>query len=168
MHRLRSWISKVKVGEDVPPAPSLTVPSDRPSRQWTPDPQLQSPFFRLPPELRRKILRRAFGNCTIHMDFSFRPPADKANYPGHHPGHPPLVEFHLPPQPRWPRGICAWRWFSCVCHFEPPPDQIISPAPMWADQCLRGAGRCCEMWPGTAIEKCRLGVMGLLLSCKKG
>jgi 2EXR family len=110
-------------------------------------------FQRLPLELRRQIYIAAFGNRTVHMDLRY--------------------DYHEPPGPRHARlkGDCMcerdrtvppdWRWWSSVCHRNPLDD-------VWLDQCRLGENNAmCFLFPGEWPDKCFLGVMGWLLTCRQ-
>lgn len=178
MRSLRSWTRKYrdkrKASKDAasssshqPPLPSLPAPSDLPLAPPKVQPQAQSPFFRLPAELRYRILREAFGNRTVHVDLAFRPPLFNHETSGGrgplHGDYPPQAYF---PGPRG--GASAWRWYSCVCHLNAPPGVPEIEVPLFFDECLRGMGRTCHLWPGSLPDKCQVGITGLLLSCKQG
>ncbi|KAF2144833.1 uncharacterized protein K452DRAFT_306594 [Aplosporella prunicola CBS 121167] len=136
----------------------------------------QSAFFqRLPVELRRMALVAAFGDTTLHMHLEH-------NYP-------PVVkrrlslpwETHLNLAVTLTSGLNTildrdnekakeWLWWGCVCHRNPPkgldigwPDGV----PPWRDSCLNGGNGYCELWPGEWPEKCRVGCMGWLRSCRQ-
>lgn len=118
------------------------------------DATAESAFFkRLPIELRRQIYIAAFGGRVIHMDLRF--------------GYPEL------PVPRhgrttgngvYPRDRFAqpdWMWWSSVCHRDPMDEG-------YKDRCHTGSGDTqCDLWPGEIPDKCFLGVMGWLLSCRR-
>ncbi|SPO06989.1 uncharacterized protein DNG_09683 [Cephalotrichum gorgonifer] len=152
------------------PAPHAPLLTPRSSSR-----QEQSPFFRLPLDLRYLILRDAFGGRTIHVDFRFRPPLYTSDTGGglkaYHGGYPPLVTVDTRlDRPTKPHGAGAWRWYSCVCHRNVPPGMRGSAFEFSAswDKCLSGAGFHCHSWPGTLPNKCMLGMMGFLLTCKQG
>lgn len=186
MDRLRKWFGRTE-GEGSsragPPAsatdqdmpsfpglPSLPAPPTAGAAPLEPAQQLQSPLFRLAPEIRDFILRAAFGDGTIHIDLRLGYPRRmrdlrrRVNKPVHG-GYPPLANPHdtgVPlPERRPADRVVGWRWYSCVCHRSPrdPPAR---------DRCLRGVADCAS-WPGPAAvpDKCMVGAMGLLVSCKR-
>lgn len=136
---------------------------------------------RIPFEVRRQILILAFGEQTIHMDLQFQYPlnlVDKKLYEGwnlHARIHClSLRDGHLDKSVGKRK---SWRWFSCVCHRFPPNVTQLSLGRRrnypWShfrepdtDRCLEGGGTCNE-WPGEWPEKCQIGIMGWLLSCKR-
>lgn len=137
-----------------------------------------SPFFdKLPPEIRRRILVQAFGDRTMHMDFSLihpiavaapgkRPPSSHAGINANIYTSPPLVHWDLG-APR------SWQWRSCVCHrslpdhLSSPIDRIRGVQEPGADQCLNGGPHHCKAWPGEYPLKCKIGIMGWILSCRQ-
>lgn len=155
-----------------PPLPSI----QRANREaWTPAQQSQSLFFCLPSEIRHMILCAAFGDRTVHIDLRLRPrlytveTAEGCSPTKFHAGYPPLLT-------EWDMGLrsgidlrtkadkkLAWRWYSCVCHHN-------RPGKVWAqpfdDTCLKGQASC-RTHPGNMPEKCMVGAMGYLRSCKR-
>jgi hypothetical protein len=110
-------------------------------------------FQRLPFELRREIYLIAFGNRTVHMDleYNYAEPTGKG-----HARRDRDAKFALdrsvPPE---------WRWWSSVCHRNPVAD-------IWLDQCRSGDNYAmCYMFPGKWPDKCYLGLMGWLLTCRQ-
>ena len=180
MRRLLRGLLRRGKKEDEPPPPPPPLPSlqgaDADREPWTADQQRQSLFFFcLPAEIRHRILCAAFGDRTVHMDLRLRPrlytaETSKACSPSQfHAGYPPLLT-------RWdvkiPRGIDdrtgddkkpAWRWYGCVCHRNTPGTAWKQP---YDDLCLSGYGRC-SGYPGNVPEKCMVGAMGFLRSCKR-
>jgi hypothetical protein len=176
--RRSSQVKGKMASQELPPLPSLPPTREANLEEWQPTRQIQSPFFRLPPELRQMILHAAFGDRTIHMDLRFRPPlfapqtGDKGGPDPVHGGFPPLVDSHegaIPSLVWHPRAdaVMAWRWYSCLCHRNPPEARGT---PLWQqpclDRCLYGQGSC-SSFPGEFPAKCMVGVMGFLLSCKR-
>ena len=136
-------------------------------------------LFRLPPELRRKILVEAFGGSVVHVDLVH--------------GHP-MIPLDLTAQSKrsevvhgrvnvdWSHGMRKprlrldywapkrWIWRSSVCHrglpTSPNLSQAICPA---QDQCRNGVTYwdTCSSWPGKWPGKCCIGVLGWLLSCRQ-
>jgi hypothetical protein len=156
------------------PPEGLPVPRPRPITP--PDsaachPQQHSPFFSLPPEIRREILLIAFGNSTMHIDLVYdRPMLGHAttNFGGEiaHCGFTSQRDMSAPKQ---------WTWRSCMCHRN-----LLSLGRdpfswRWEwlrpelDQCLLGNAYTCSSptWPGEWPLRCRVGVVGWLLSCRK-
>ncbi|KJZ70859.1 hypothetical protein HIM_09724 [Hirsutella minnesotensis 3608] len=178
MRRFRRWLRSNKSKR-----PDETAQQQEPDLPWLPaqptpissrSPQSQAAFFKLPWELRHQILSKAFGDGTVHMDLRYRPPLlDFATSGGREPmhgGYPPMVEdlwiYGNPPREPAPRDTeCAWRWYSCRCHRSPKGFVFVPP---FRDECLKGVSYCDE-FPDVldAPQKCQLGVMGFLLSCKQ-
>ena len=140
-----------------------------------------APFFRLlPPEIRRQILNEAFGEQTIHVHLAW-------DYPRKTPQQtlkkerPPITSDHGGPYAPWSNERSSryiesrdwtaapqtrvWQWYSCVCHRNDPSGQGF--VPLRYDQCLTGEAAYCPLWPGDAPDKCKIGVMGWLLSCRQ-
>ncbi|CAH0043716.1 unnamed protein product [Clonostachys solani] len=155
-------------------------------------------FFRLPPELRTKILVCAFGQRTLHMSLEYQHPLyvphERRQGYATHAGIEKLAGFeesHL--RTDIPK---KWIWFGCVCHrFRPGADGNIPLSlgrvglgagdldtqhvfsgryeQLWRgdldlghDLCLEGFGYC-DKWDGTWPEKCHIGIMGWLLTCRQ-
>ncbi len=158
------------------PSPPPPLPSPRP-RPITPSGSLpcrrqdQSPFFsRLSPEIRQIIMLYAFGNCCMHMDLSLDYPLmERAEryFSGSKKAH---AEFNLQ---RDRSASQQWLWRSCVCHRNAPwtPPQHIWWRMGWfkpdIDRCMEGDGFYCNSWAGDWPNKCRVGVLGWLLSCRQ-
>ncbi|KAK3898788.1 hypothetical protein C8A05DRAFT_18683 [Staphylotrichum tortipilum] len=154
------------------PLPSLQ-PVDRDA--WTPDEQRQSRFFSLPAEIRHMIVCAAFGERTVHIDLRLRPrlytveTAKGCSPSRFHAGYLSLLtRWDLTLRP----GIdvrteedkkLAWRWYGCVCHRNRPGETAVQP---FNDICLQGRGLCSD-YPGNVPDKCMIGAMGYLLSCKR-
>ncbi|EXK43212.1 hypothetical protein FOMG_05859 [Fusarium oxysporum f. sp. melonis 26406] len=135
----------------------------------TEHPGLPNPTFqhcaynKLPPDIRRFILILAFGNCRLHMDFSYDYPDMSSDF------IQPLDENHCgivienmygdrqrvvdDTKPR------SWLWWGSVCHRLPPD--------LDADTYRVGEARHCDSWPGSVPSKCHIGTMGWLLSCRQ-
>lgn len=114
----------------------------------------RSSFFeRLPLELRHRIYAAAFGDRIIHMDLRF----DYPELPG---------TFHarLNAEVRGPRDHTVppgWIWWSSVCHRHPALDACY-------DKCRTGAlNTTCSLYPGEMPDKCFLGVIRWLLTCRQ-
>ncbi|CAG9982787.1 unnamed protein product [Clonostachys byssicola] len=147
-------------------------------------------FFLLPPELRYHILDLAFGSRTLHMSLNFQCPYYLANIDryddprfGCHAKIERLVTVensHLQIN-----KSKQWVWFGCVCHRSSchtsrtarymdkfgDNNGIISrdsdaPCEPKDDRCLEGVARC-KQWPGTWPEKCQIGILGWLLTCRQ-
>jgi hypothetical protein len=150
----------------VPPLPSGF-------RKRTTAQQSQSPFFRLPLELRRLILREAFGGHTIHINL-----------------RPPVITLILrrlggkkKTRPNYWRRLIPW------LTAKPAPDEAEW---VWASHCFwhdglakakygngwgrdlpaivdDGGGPCCwngdDFWPHSLASMIR--VLGFLLSCQR-
>jgi hypothetical protein len=110
-------------------------------------------FQRLPFELRREIYLLAFGNRSVHMDleYGYAEPAGKGHARRDRDGKY-AQDRTVPPE---------WRWSSSVCHRNPLEDA-------WVDQCRTGDNAAvCYLFPGEWPDKCFLGVMGWLLTCRQ-
>ncbi|KAF5536909.1 hypothetical protein FNAPI_11588 [Fusarium napiforme] len=143
-------------------------------------------FFRLPLELRRKILIHAFGDRTVHMDLSLAHPLrepindERSAYRSTNPAD----RFHHDAMHLWPytkenlgldtsRPKC-WQWRGCVCHRLPPPrfkitvnfHTIVKPAD---DRCCEGWAAYCALWTKRTDkpDSCWIGAMGWLLTCRQ-
>lgn len=178
MRRLRTWIHKHRQTEltntsqpPVPPLPSLPAWREIETASSASPTQPDAALFQLPPELRHRILLEAFGDGTVHMDLRFRPPLHTFQTSGgrepSHGGYPPLLTGWgtRPPQEPEPRSSeCAWRWYSCRCHRNQPGYD----SPPCRDGCLSGEAHCPgRPFTGFVPDKCFLGVVGFLLSCKQ-
>ncbi|OBT48052.1 hypothetical protein VE00_01715 [Pseudogymnoascus sp. WSF 3629] len=172
------WNLATKV--DDPPHPIL--PQTRP-RVLTPSPSRESlvesaasatansAFFqKLPPEIRLKILREAFGDRTIHMDLYFDYPMKPLSE--RQPNRTQRVGGARipPPQPQW--GIARaqrkkWQWLSGECYRSS--YGLVSDLverDLDDDSCFPGMTDCCEIFH-TSIGVRQIGVMGWLLSCRQ-
>ncbi|CAH0054086.1 unnamed protein product [Clonostachys solani] len=147
-------------------------------------------FFLLPPELRYQILDDAFGGRTLHMSLEYQYPFYMAMFEryddprfGCHAKIERLVtvkDSHL--RTKEPK---QWVWFGCVCHRSSchasrtaryldkfgDINGIVSrdsdaPCEPKDDRCLEGIARCKE-WPGIWPEKCQIGILGWLLTCRQ-
>lgn len=138
-----------------------------------------SPFFeKLPRELRQSILIRAFGDGLVHMDLSFVHPTAPQE-----PGCPLYshgginaddVETYFPPRVNWDTTTPkSWQWWSSVCHRPLPHhdrsaiDRRRGVREPGDDYCRYGAPHYCPNWPGIYPLKCKIGVMGWLLTCRQ-
>lgn len=168
----------------LPPLPTLPKERPRPITPTTscnsfhPEPSdavRGSQFFQdFPLEIRRKILREAFGDGVIHMDLIYDYPSIKslesnrqnhcnwniASATGEHGVYEPQ-DSQLPKQ---------WIWRGSTCHRNPPvpgrPGDQVQPS---QDLCRFGQTpyESCKLWPGDYPRKCFVGAMGWLLSCRQ-
>ncbi len=162
--------------DEEPPPPPLPSLQDANREAWTPDQQRQSLFFCLPAEIRHSIVRAAFGDRTVHVDLRLRPrlytaeTAEGCSPSRFHAGYPPLLTRHDMGLRSGADGRTeddkklAWRWYGCVCHRNPPGQVWKQPC---TDSCLKGSAWGCSDHPGNVPEKCMVGAMGYLLSCKR-
>ncbi|KAL6914994.1 hypothetical protein FSST1_012754 [Fusarium sambucinum] len=74
-----------------------------------------SAWFKVPPNIRRDILRLAFGDRRVHMSLAYR------RYHTDHTAGPEDT-----------RRVDEWWWFSCICN-RPKLSQILAPATDEAD-----------------------------------
>lgn len=143
-------------------------------------------FFRLPLELRRKILIHAFGNRTVHIDLALTYPLGE---PWNHDGSTfrsikPEHRYDSPGIHLWPYnkehlGLDRekpkyWQWRGCVCHrlrpsrFKTPVDfhTIVKPTD---DMCCEGRSFYCALYTKFTdkSDSCWIGVMGWLLTCRQ-
>ncbi|KAL6921120.1 hypothetical protein FSST1_005146 [Fusarium sambucinum] len=172
------------------------LPSPRP-RALTPDLSLESGaisaptsryqgssfWFKVPPNIRRDILRLAFGDTRLHLFID----CDYPDVP-----HEPSQNFHcdiargpLDDKKRAKRRIKRlvdeaqpqkWQWWGSRCHRVHPSDagnlgpmtRCGSQGP-WADYCRNGgSAEICEAWRRQdGPSACHIGVMGWLLSCRQ-
>ncbi|KFA81105.1 hypothetical protein S40288_01011, partial [Stachybotrys chartarum IBT 40288] len=75
------------------------------------DGQAQSPFFRLPVELRRQILIAAFGGRTLHMDLRFDRPLLKGKVPKSQDRHAGIITYRHEGN-SGPKKV--WEWSGSV------------------------------------------------------
>ncbi|KAF5591876.1 hypothetical protein FPANT_5548 [Fusarium pseudoanthophilum] len=136
-------------------------------------------WFRVPPNIRRDILRLAFGDTRIHINLEYgrphiaRPETSNLHCgivvgPGEYPGEEVRVVDETKP--------AAWRWWSSRCH-RSYPDETKGQVPMtrggasgpWLDYCRDGGeSGICEAWKEKEGSlACHVGVMGWLLSCRQ-
>lgn len=184
-NRIAKWFkSKKKDGDPVldetPPTfpalpsqrPTLLTPSSSQENLATYATSSSLFFQNLPPELRRRILKDAFGGRRMHMDLMYdHVPQQSATCCGH--GNLPLksrdigdtdlLELDTKSQKRW-------MWRGSICHRDSPnpgpPGHRIQPA---HDQCRFGVtgSEVCNSWPGSRPEKCQIGALGWLQSCRQ-
>jgi len=114
-----------------------------------------SPFFeRLPSEIRHKIYIAAFGDRTIHMDLNFDRPGVRGKT--HEPADLEKCNPEFSTEPP-----TEWIWSSSVCHRNPSLEACH-------DNCrIGGKNTMCSLFPGEAPDKCNLGVLGWLLTCRQ-
>ncbi|KAF5646032.1 hypothetical protein F52700_1981 [Fusarium sp. NRRL 52700] len=136
-------------------------------------------WFKVPPNIRRDILRLAFGDTRLHIFLNYR-----------HPNVPPdpdsKYHFRLVTEPeswgnkRFPvtdqSQTEGWQWRGSRCH-RYPPSMARDPGPMthrglagpWDDYCCNGGDPdICETWrEEDGSSTCNTGVMGWLLSCRQ-
>lgn len=136
-----------------------------------------SPFFRLPAELRRQILIEAFGGRVVHMDLMYdhphlaetNPKALGRTHCGRVYGLTERGEKYNKVDETSPK---AWHWYGSVCHTNLP---YSTESSHWAspalDCCLQPRKSYdplyCGYYPGEAPAKCFVGAMGWLLSCRQ-
>ncbi|KAH7186665.1 hypothetical protein BKA60DRAFT_588221 [Fusarium oxysporum] len=189
MHRrFKAWMnSKRHSRQRTPQNPEMPrLPNPRPYT-LTPSPSQEQittlsetvPFFRLPLELRRKILIHAFGNRTVHMDLALAHPLreplneERTCYRSTNPAHRFYQEAgHLWPYTKENLGLDRsrpkyWQWRGCVCHRLPPPrfkitldfHSYIKPAD---DRCCEGWAAFCTLWTKRTDkpDSCWIGAMG--------
>ncbi len=120
----------------------------------------KSAFFEeLPLELRRQIYVYAFGGPIIHMDLRYNDPKVLSRHYAHNNGN------SLYPQD--PTAKPGWVWWSSVCYRTAGKD-------IWRDRCWTDSyHNMRELRPSLCLlqpsghEKCFLGVMGWLLTCRR-
>ncbi|CAJ0542417.1 Ff.00g000670.m01.CDS01 [Fusarium sp. VM40] len=196
MHRrFKAWMNaKRQSRQRAPQDPEIPLlPNPRPYA-LTPSPSQEQittlaetvPFFRLPLELRRKILIHAFGNRTVHMDLVLTHPLrEPLNFDMDVRSIDPKRRFHgqdhshLWPYHKKNLGLDIeqpkyWQWRGCVCHRLLPPrfkatvdaHNIVKP----------GDDRCCDGWSFYCVlytkfagkpDSCWIGAMGWLLTCRQ-
>ncbi|KAK4081161.1 uncharacterized protein Triagg1_2693 [Trichoderma aggressivum f. europaeum] len=169
-----------QVEDDLTNLPRLPL---APSNVLTPSPSAESlslsfsPLFgKLPRELRYDILLRAFGGRLLHMDLSYVHPVAPTE-PGRilrsHAG----INTNGRLEVKWDTAVPkSWQWWSSVCHRVMPNyektwsfirmshPEIPRPGD---DRCRYGDAHFCQSWPGTYPSKCKIGIMGWLLSCRQ-
>lgn len=130
-------------------------------------------FQKLPFEIRRQILKEAFGNYVVHMDLNYDFPVVPLHIRQRHPIHkhantngrdtlPPQSKFGLPINKKW-------QWWSSICHRDSPSwlEPRMSTRPC-NDECRDASyNLACDKWPGNTPGKCFIGVIGWLLSCRQ-
>ncbi|KAF5243095.1 hypothetical protein FAUST_3014 [Fusarium austroamericanum] len=172
------------------------LPNPRP-RALTPDPFLGSEanrapmpryqescfWFKVPPNIRRDIIRLAFGDTRLHLfiDWDYvdvpRQPSRKL--------HCGIARGPLDDENMAKRRIKRlkdetqpekWQWWGSRCHrVHPNDDGTLGPMTRggsqgpWADYCRSGGSAdICEAWRRQdGPPACHIGVMGWLLSCRQ-
>lgn len=172
------------------------LPNPRP-RALTPDPFLGSGanrapipryqescfWFKVPPNIRRDIIRLAFGDTRLHLfiDWDYldvpRQPSQKL--------HCGIARGPLDDENMTKRRIKRlkdetqpekWQWWGSRCHrIHPSDDGTLGPMTRggslgpWADYCRSGGSAdICEAWRRQdGPSACHIGVMGWLLSCRQ-
>ncbi|KAF4973147.1 hypothetical protein FSARC_491 [Fusarium sarcochroum] len=135
-------------------------------------------YYKSPPEIRRCILRLAFGDRRMHMDLSYHytddTPPEGNQFANHRhcgiPGRASIYEIKIPDE-----NSRLWRWWGCICHRLPPDFDTARTGPMtyggpdgiWVDNCDIGEAKHCASWPGSTPYKCHVGIIGWLLSCRQ-
>ena len=148
--------------------------------------QGQSPFFRLPAEIRERILREAFGGRAVHIELRLQPilrplsprqdTTDQTSGQQYQAGFLRSLFHRIRPpkfkiKPYHGKGeVTEWRWYGGICRRNVPklcgqrqrPYDGSVPLYQARDDCVAEFAR------GEAGESQRVGVLGFLLSCKKG
>ncbi|KAJ6789898.1 hypothetical protein PWT90_03412 [Aphanocladium album] len=161
------------------PTPSAADLSLPPRRDV--DATAASPLFqKLPAEIRIQILTAAFGARTLHMDVMLsyppwrrRPVARDRAVPGHAGMfvEPSRDGRFFPVLDTTARQ--GWHWHGSICHRNPPgaayADSSGHSVQPCQDQCRNGItpDDACKLWPGVGADKCRIGAMGWLQSCRQ-
>ncbi|KAF4335488.1 hypothetical protein FBEOM_10665 [Fusarium beomiforme] len=136
-------------------------------------------WFRVPPNIRRDILRLAFGDARIHIELEYNHPHIAS--PGSSSLHcgivvGPGVYANEEPRVLDKTKPATWRWWSSKCHrWSPGETQGLGPMTRtgalgpWVDYCHDGSySRICEAWKQLEGPlACHIGVMGWLLSCRQ-
>ncbi|KAH6684916.1 hypothetical protein F5X68DRAFT_262796 [Plectosphaerella plurivora] len=162
--------TKTKTSSNPPFLPSVRPRPLTPS-SVTPQPSTCALFTKLPAHIRHDILIAAFGNRTIHVNLEFshpRPPPDAKRR--HHARIAPLRNEHL-----LPKSDMAWRWNGSICHRQAPQyapageDACLLFQAVWLDGCMTGTSinTHCDLYGGTWPNKCHIGIVGFLQSCKQ-
>ncbi|OBT68352.1 hypothetical protein VE03_02958 [Pseudogymnoascus sp. 23342-1-I1] len=143
-------------------------------------------FQRLPHEIRRIILIKAFGGRTLHMDLEFKHPLVRKPGPQTEISHCDL-ESSLTRDTNLPKG---WQWFGCICHrpdvwpegsYYGSPlgsrpfgikelEQHIPKTRPCEDRCYRGTpnpNECGPLREKGQSSQCFIGIMGWLLACRQ-
>lgn len=134
----------------------------------------QSLYFKLPPNIRRDILRLAFGDRPLHVNLSFSHP-DTVPIALKHRNHCGIDSKESLTRSERERIVDAnkpksWRWWSSTCHRLPPnaPVEAMTrggPDGPWDDNCRNGQAEYCLEWRDEKMPSlCHIGIMGWLLS----
>ncbi len=133
-------------------------------------------YCKLPTEIRLQILRAAFGDGVVHMDIvvGLRPATKSGEAIVGHAGGAPVVHSSKSELPMGSFGGSSSRetqhWRGSVCHRNPPgtiaSGHSVQPS---EDRCRFGQtpDDTCALWPGDSRNKCFIGAMGWLLSCRQ-
>lgn len=165
-----------------PPLPALPDERPRPLTATTPDVTVavNSSFYQiLPYEIRRRIIVEAFGERTLHLDLRLEHPLKKDDklVNSLRKRHANMQLFN--PLLRDTTQRRRWTWWSCICHrsrrsggsFDFTHPTIMSPGDEPArDHCRDCLGlpmSMCEYRTGDPPDKCFVGAMGWLLTCRQ-
>ena len=129
--------------------------------------QSQTGFFSLPFELREVILTEAFGYARIHIDLQLLPPLHESLVSDSCPGsyNSPNLPLHRHLY-QWDSPIRRWKWYSCFCYLLQnglTGEYGVLPH---HDLC-RFDDELCQHRKASAPKKCRLGIIGFMMSCKQ-
>ncbi|KAL3607505.1 hypothetical protein FPOAC2_02490 [Fusarium poae] len=149
----------------------------------TPRYQESSFWFKVPPNIRRDILRLAFGDTRLHLFIDCDHP-DVPREPSQN-LHCDIARGPLDDNNKSKRRINRlvdktqpqkWQWWGSRCHRVHPSD-TGNLGPMtrggsrgpWTDYCRNGgSSEVCEAWRRQdGSSACQIGVMGWLLSCRQ-
>jgi len=149
-------------------------------------------FFRLPYEIRRRILIEAFGERILHINLTFGHPRvvmDKEDIEETYRGESAYLfrevphcgyKIARPDSPRRVNGYAVdtgqpkrWIWHGSVCHHNC--ESVVRRGKRgeggirepFVDRCFDGRGVECHTWSGEMPSKCYPGVMGWLLTCRQ-
>ena len=177
----RSQQSRKRRQSSPPALPSLLDERPRPLTAIGPSPEATANsglFQSLPPEIRRHVLVEAFGERTLHLDLRLEHPLEKSRKmdserPKRHANaqlfDPSLRDFTRP---------LEWTWWSSVCHRCSPSRNFHRRPPGVGLRSEEPALDCCrdpseflshsyELYPGSLPEKCFVGVLGWVLTCRR-
>jgi hypothetical protein len=182
-----SETEKTVQAADLGPGPMPVLPSPRP-RSITPDPSRQdlresmsqataksALFQKVPADVRRLILREAFGDRTLHMDLfddggPLLTPKGLSAEQGE-PGHAGIsydADMGRPLSSPASSKM-AWRFVGSICHRDTERhmrDKTALQSGPEEDTCAGGRALCRE-WQGHPPESCRIGIMGWLRCCRQ-
>jgi hypothetical protein len=180
------WESRVKELPVLPdPRPRALTPdpfqiSDTASKQ-APRPLYQesASWFKVPPNIRRDILRLAFGDARLHMYMEYGyPDVPRDAESKYHcnivvgPGENSQEEFRLVDKSQ----STSWHWWGSRCHrYFPISTEEMGPMTRkgskgpWEDYCRDGGNdKVCKVWRKMEGPlACQVGIMGWLLSCRQ-